>query len=378
MQIVIAVSNDISTDQRVIRTARTLYNLHAQITIIGRSRGERSILTDPWFNPVRMKLLFNSGPLFYAEFNLRLLIRLMFLKADLLVSNDLDTLPAVFLASKLRKITLVYDSHEYFTEVPELAYRRKVRKVWEWIESRILPKIRYASTVSFSIARAYYVKYGIDMKVIRNLPFRKGSSLPPAQNLRQGSEKIILYQGSLNMGRGLELAIESIQFIRDAKLCIIGKGDIENKLKHLSVQLGLEDRIVFPGRISPEELPEYTAQADLGISLEEDLGLSYRYSLPNKVFDYIQAGVPVLVSDLPEVRALVEKYNVGMISKTRNAGELAALITGMLENEEQRLKWKAGLEIAAEELCWEKEEQKLIALYQGAMGIQVSISDPVS
>jgi glycosyltransferase involved in cell wall biosynthesis len=367
MHIILAVTNDISTDQRVIRTAHTLHNMKARVTIIGRRLAKPLEYIDLRFKAIRMKLVFNKGPLFYAEYNLRLFLRLMIMKADILISNDLDTLPAVYLASKIRNTALVYDSHEYFTEVPELLGRRGVQRVWKWLESLMMPHILYACTVSSPIARAYQDKYGIKMQVIRNLPFKRDQTIQPLPALKNGSEKIILYQGSLNKGRGLELAIQAIQFTNNVRLVIIGKGDLENKLKQLVLTLGLQDRITFTGRISPDQLIGYTIQADLGISLEEDLGLNYRFALPNKVFDYIQAEVPVLVSDLPEIRSLVEEYKVGLINHSLNAEELGVLFTGILNNEDQLRVWKSNLKIAAAELCWEKEEPKLIALIQSAL-----------
>jgi len=367
MHIVIAVTNDISTDQRVIRTASTLYGMGARVTVIGRHAGRTLPGTDPRFEARRMHLVFRRGPLFYAEYNVRLFFRLLFMKAELLVSNDLDTLPAAYLAAIVRKTVLVYDSHEYFTEVPELVGRKGVRKIWERIESFIVPHIRYAYTVSGSIAGAYYQKYGIDMKVIRNLPFRIDPATVPPVRLKAGNEKIILYQGSLNMGRGLELAIRAIRHARDAHLVIIGQGDMEKKLKEQVQSLELQDRVTFIDRVPPDRLTAFTIQADLGISLEEDLGLNYRFALPNKVFDYIQARVPVLVSDLPEVRALVERYQVGMVCRTSDPGDLGALFTEILFDEEKRSVWKSNLEAAAQELCWEKEEARLIEIYMDAL-----------
>jgi len=368
MHIVLAVTNDISTDQRLIRTAHTLFNLPARITIIGRRIVNEPIYDDPRFRMVRMRMIFNRGPLFYAEYNLRLFGRLMMVKADLLVANDLDTLPAVFLASRIRKIRMVFDSHEYFTEVPELINRKRVKRVWEWLESKMLPKIRHACTVSLPIAQAYQRKYGIEMKVVRNLPFKRERGSTSFIQLRTGHEKIVLYQGSLNIGRGLELVIRAMQFTRNTHLVLIGKGDIESDLRQQVSTMGLSGRVTFTGRIMPDRLSDYTWQADLGLSLEEDLGLNYRFALPNKVFDYIQAGVPVLVSDLPEVRTLVEKYHIGMINTTGNAEELGTLISEILVNEKQLSEWKLNLKKAASELCWENEEPKLISLYQHALG----------
>jgi hypothetical protein len=111
-------------------------------------------------------------------------------------------------------------------------------------------------------------------------------------------------------------------------------------------------------------LHEVTCQADLGISLEEDLGLNYRFALPNKLFDYIQAGVPVLVSNLPEMRHIVEHYQIGDISETHQRKELAELMKSALFDQAKRLVWKQNLTKAAKELCWENEEKVLQVLYE--------------
>ena len=372
MHIILAVTNDITTDQRVIRTAHTLHNMQARITIIGRRFHGIQSVSDPRFDAIRMNLIFNKGALFYAEYNIRLFFRLLRMKADALVSNDLDTLPAVYLASKIKNTVLVYDSHEYFTEVPELKNRRFVRRIWEKIESWMLPHIHFSSTVSPPIADAYRKKYGIHMEVIRNLPFRKLAKAAPEFRLRKQSEKIILYQGVLNMGRGLEMAIKAMKYTENAVLVIIGQGDVETELKELTRSLGLAERVIFTGRKSPEELFDYTVQADLGISLEEDLGLNYRFALPNKVFDYIQAGVPVLVSDLPEVKSLVLQYDVGTINNTKTPAELGVQLNHILGDEAKIQAWKLNLKKAAAELCWENEEQKLVKLYQAAISGRVS------
>jgi glycosyltransferase involved in cell wall biosynthesis len=372
MHIILAVTNDISTDQRVIRAAHTLHNIQARITIIGRHFHGKQSVSDPRFDAIRMNLIFNKGALFYAEYNIRLFFRLLLMKADVLVSNDLDTLPAVYLASKIKKTVLIYDSHEYFTEVPELKNRKLVRRIWEKIESRMLPHIHFSSTVSPSIADAYRKKYGIHMQVIRNLPFRKLAKAAPEFRLRKQSEKIILYQGVLNMGRGLEMVIEAMQYTENTVLVIIGQGDVETELKELTLSLGLAERVSFTGRITPEKLFDYTVQADLGISLEEDLGLNYRFALPNKVFDYIQAGVPLLVSDLPELKALVLQYDVGAINNSKTSTELGVLFNHILGDEAKIQAWKLNLKKAAAELCWENEEQKLVNLYQNAISGRVS------
>ena len=201
------------------------------------------------------------------------------------------------------------------------------------------------------------------MSVIRNLPMRN-ADIPRGNSLRKRDEKLLIYQGALNMGRGLENAIRAMQFLENTSLLIAGSGYYENVLRELTQSLKLHEKVRFLGRIRPEKLIHYTAQADLGISLEEHKGLNYYYALPNKLFDYIQAQIPVLVSDMPEMVAIVKNYGVGRIVNSVNPKELAEVFNEMLNDESMKKQWKINLAKAAMELCWENEEQKLLDIYR--------------
>ncbi len=368
-RIIIAVTNDLVVDQRVHRTASSLFKLGADILVVGRKLPQSQAVCARPYRVRRMQLLFRKGPLFYACFNVRLLLFLLFRKADLLVSNDLDTLLACHLASRMKNRPLVYDSHEYFTEVPELAGRNLTRKIWMGIEKRILPRIQYASTVSLSVARAYQDRYGIRMEVIRNLPYCERKKARRPDHLVCDPGRIIIYQGALNVGRGLERMIRAMQYLDAFHLQIFGEGDIAGHLRELTRELKLDMQVEFMGRLPFGELKAYARQASLGISLEEDMGLSYRYALPNKLFDYIQAGIPVLVSDLPEMRKVVEDYQIGQVLGDPDPERIAQQVREMMDSDDLRMKWEKNLRKAAEELCWEREEDKLINLYREALSI---------
>jgi glycosyltransferase involved in cell wall biosynthesis len=363
MRIILCVTNDIAADRRVDRIALSLIKKPADVLLIGLAFSDSMPLFANKYQTHRIKMFFKKGPLFYAEYNVKLFLRLLFSKADLLVANDLDTLPAVFLTSRIRRLPVVYDSHEYFTELPELVGRKWVKRIWVGLEAFMLPRIKYAYTVSASIAEEYKRKYGINMQVVRNLPNRVTNYPIASISLKKADEKIILYQGSLNRGRGLELAIKAMQFISNVRMVIVGTGYLETQLKELTRFLDLKEKVLFTGRILPDVLQHYTMQADLGISLEEKLGLNYYYALPNKLFDYIQAGVPVLVSDMPEMSQIVNQYGVGRVCRINEPHELALVMGEMLADNEKRQVWKANLKKAAEELCWENEERILIEIY---------------
>ncbi|HLN72939.1 MAG TPA: glycosyltransferase [Prolixibacteraceae bacterium] len=363
MRVSLSVINDLVTDNRVHKVSLSLQKMGFEPLLIGRLLPE-SHPVEREYSTHRMKLIFRKGMLFYFEYNLRLFFYLLSKKVDVFVANDLDTLPANFLASRLKRKPLVYDSHEYFTEVPELIGRPMVKSVWQTLERMLVPRVSAAYTVCNSIAEVYHEQYKVDFKVVRNLPVCHDLVFQPKETIKpEGATKIILYQGALNLGRGIEAAIRSMMYLENAELWLAGDGDLTAQLKQLVTDLQLENKVKFLGRMPLSKLSEITRQADLGISLEEDLGLNYRFALPNKLFDYIQAGVPVLVSNLPEMRHIVEHYQIGAIAQTHQRKELAALIKNTLLDTEKIAYWKQNLPLAAKELCWENEESVLREIY---------------
>jgi len=179
--------------------------------------------------------------------------------------------------------------------------------------------------------------------------------------LHKSSGRKIIYQGSLNKDRGIELMIESMRYIH-ATLFIVGDGDIKIKLERLVKKKSLERKVKFIGRVSFSELKKITVNMDLGLSFEEDVCLAYKYSLPNKIFDYIHSDIPVLVSDLPEMRSLVSHYKIGEVLKSRSLENVAFQINDMLSKKEF---FANSLINAKKELCWENEEKKLYNLFEG-------------
>ena len=365
-RVYIAVINDLVTDQRAHRVAQTLHGCGAQVILIGRRFHDSRPVDDREYRTERFRFLFNRGFLFYVFFNIRLFGWLLFRKKGIFVSNDLDTLPACWLASKIKGLPLVYDSHEYFTEVPELIGRKFVRNFWLIIEKNLVPGLKYAYTVSEPIAEEYRKAYNVNFQVIRNLPYRSQHPIRSPDLLQSDPIPVIIYQGSLNPGRGLESVILAMKQLEEYRFRIFGDGPLRKNLEKLVEENNLSGCVLFMGRVPFSELQSYTRQASLGISLEENLGRNYYYSLPNKLFDYIQARIPVLVSGLPEMRKIVEGYNVGLVTDSLNPEILARLIKGIMSDEEKRMIWKKNLHKAAEDLCWENEKGKMIEIYMQA------------
>lgn len=356
-RIIISVTSDLSTDQRVQKTTQTLHEAGFKVLLVGR-KTRKSLPFKANYPFLQFRLLFNSSFLFYAEYNIRLFFLLLFTKADIFLSNDLDTLLANTIAGKIRKKKIVYDTHELFTEVPELIGRNFVKRIWTFIEKHCIQKADTCYTVCQSIADYYNKKYNTKMKVVRNVPLCTLQD-NVVSKLSFPGKKIILYQGALNIGRGIEWIINAMPYINNAVLIIIGDGDISNDLKLQVEKQNLQKRIFFLGRISSKELPTYTIAADLGVCLLNNNSLSYYYSLPNRIFDYMYAKVPILASDFPEIRNIIENYNLGKIISNYQPIFLAETINNMLNKKTN----EQYFDKAIQEFNWENEKQVLLSLF---------------
>lgn len=354
-RIIISVSNDLVTDQRVLKVSETLFRNGFDLCLVGRKLKSSPSVNLP-FSHKRFNLLFNSGFMFYLELNIRLFIFLLFSKAEIFYSNDTDTLPANFLASKIRNKQLVFDAHELFPEVPELQDRPFIKSVWRLIENLIFPHLQVTFTVCDSIADYYSKKYNIKMHVVRNVPnFEEKTA---TKKLHFDQQKIILYQGALNIGRGLEWVIDAMPHVENAVLYIIGDGDIREQLEHKVKIMHLESRVIFHGKVAGKELQSFTSSGDIGLCLLENKGLSYYYSLPNRIFSYLHAGVPVLASPFPEIARIVEKYKTGVLTNDYTPPKLAATINEMLQNPIDT----SQFDVIKKEFCWEEEEKIILSL----------------
>lgn len=360
-KIIISVTNDLTTDQRVAKICNTLKELNFEIILVGRQLKDSLPINRP-YQVKRFKLLFNKGPLFYACYNVRLFLFLLFNKADVYWSNDLDTLLANFIASKWKNKQLIFDSHEYYTEVPELVNRPKVQAFWKRIERKIIPQLKHITTVSKSIAELYKKEYGVDVKLLRNVP-EKDPITYEVNQLKQNGIKVIIYQGAININRGIEYMVRAMKYVDNGILYLIGKGDIYETIQQLIAKENLNNKVKMLGEVPYEKLHSYTIQADLGLSLEEDKGLNYRLALPNKLFNYIHANVPVLVSNLPEMSALVKQYNIGCTIEKHDAKHIADKIMSTLNDAEKVNLWKNNTKKAAQLLNWEIEKEVISSLF---------------
>jgi glycosyltransferase involved in cell wall biosynthesis len=335
-----------------------------EVTLVGRKLPDSLPVAERPYNVIRFQLPWQRGPLFYIAYALRLFYFLLMNKADLLYANDLDTLLSNFYCSRIKNSRLIYDSHEYFTGVPELVRRPRKQAVWKKLERHILPRLKSMITVNQSIATMYRGEYGIDVTVIRNVPLKgitEETSLSRADFNIPEDKSVFLFQGAgINVDRGAEEAVEAISLVPEAVLLFIGGGDVLQNVKSLVERKKLEDRVFFIPKQPMSKLRSFTRLADFGLSLDKATNINYRFSLPNKLFDYLHAGLPVLVTALPEVERIVTEYNVGMVIPDPDPATLAEAMRQMITHPLLRT-WQDNTVIAAGELSWENEKQKLIS-----------------
>lgn len=361
-KIVVTVSNDLSTDQRVRKMCSSLQEKGYDVVLVGRKLPDSLPIERP-YQVKRFKLFFTKGALFYINLSIRLFFYLLFSNYDRIHANDLDTLLPAFLASRIRRKPLVYDTHEIFTEVPEIQ-GRWVKKVWMGIENFIFPKLDMIITVNTSIAKWYGEKYAKEIVVIRNIPqAQKNNSYKNRAELNLPEDKfIIISQGSgINIDRGNEELLLAIKNLDEVLLLFVGSGDAIPSLKTIAASNQLENKVRFIDRMPYEEMIQYTAVADLGISLDKPSNLNYLYSLPNKLFDYISVSTPVLASNLPEVASIINSYKIGVLIDEIRPENINKAIEEMLLKE--KTFWEENLEKAKEELIWENEAKALSSLY---------------
>lgn len=373
--IIVSVTSDLCTDQRVHRTAITLHLQQYHVIVVGRKLPTSFDIKQPYVTK-RFKLWFTSGALFYITYQLRLFWFLLFTKADLLFANDLDTLLPNYLVSKLKNIPIVFDSHEYYTGVPELENRPFIKNIWKSVERFIVPRLAYTITVNESIANLFYDEYKNKFAIVRNIPlqppvikvtdidlFKKENNIP-------ADKFVIILQGNgINVHRGAEELVAAMEQVQNAVLIIAGNGDVIELLMQMVSAFKLHDKVIFKPRMQYDVLMQYTQIANLGISFDKPTNINYLYSLPNKLFDYLHAHTPILASNLPELKKIIEQYNIGYILLNIEANEIANTLNKIINDTELLKQKKNNTYIAAEQLTWEHEKIALVQMVNNALRI---------
>lgn len=357
--IYLTVTNDLTYDQRMIRIGSSLATAGYDVCLVGRQRPYSKPLVERPFRQRRLRCWAQSGKLFYLEYNLRLFCFLLMHRFDAVCSVDLDTILPGFWVSRLKGKPCVYDAHEYFTEVPEVVERPKVQRIWSWVAQHTIPRVDRAYTVCNSLKQVFEERYGTTFQVVRNVPFKQKAS-PIA--LPSTPPYILLYQGVLNDGRGIEELLNALPLLPDVHLWLAGEGDRSAELRQLVQQSGLSEQVTFHGYVQPQALKKLTEQAHIGLNLLQNKGLNYYYSLANKFFDYVQAYKPSLNSAFPEYQTLLKTYEVGATVPNLEPDTLAAAIQNLLGSERYR-QLQDQCELASRIWVWEQEVDTLLEVY---------------
>jgi glycosyltransferase involved in cell wall biosynthesis len=287
---------------------------------------------------------------------------------DIFVAHDLPMLPVARLACQRSGAKLVYDSHELYSE-QELSLREKQR--WAEIEAKHIGACDAVVTVNQSIAEELERRYGLHgVNVIYNAErsrrslerkgfFHRAFELCPDQ-------KVILFQGGLLAGRNLEVLVEAMGHVRNPKLnlVILGDGQLGAPLKKLVEKLGLSDRVYLHPEVRQEHLLSFTASADAGVIPYQPNCLNNYYCTPNKLFEFIAAGVPIVASDLPELRRMIQTHGIGLVGDMSTAEKTARLIDDFFGDSGRLQGWQRQALISLQTVCWEEEEKKLVSIYE--------------
>jgi glycosyltransferase involved in cell wall biosynthesis len=352
------VTNDLRFDQRMGRICQSLSASGYEVTLVGRKLSSGTILPGKPYHQVILECHARKGRWMYLEYNIRLFFFLLKSRPDLITAIDLDTILPCYLISIIRKIPRAYDAHELFTEMKEVITRPAIHKAWLTIEKWMVPRFPRGYTVSQSIADEFEKRYGVQYGVIMNTPV-----LQARREKKSGVKSYLLYQGAVNEGRGLEWLIPAMNDV-NAELWICGEGNFSDSCRQLIKDHSLTHKVLVKGMLSPEELLEVSADAYAGINLVEPLGLNQLYSLANKFFDYIHAGIPQLTMDFPEYRRINEQYEVAILIKTLTPQIIAGALNNLLQNEVLHHRLLTNCHAAAFAFNWQNEENKLRLFYK--------------
>jgi len=356
-KIIFTVTNELNYDQRMQRICDTLAEAGYDVLLVGRKLKTSLSFSNEKYKRYRLNCLFNKGKLFYTEFNIRLFFYLLFKKVDCICAIDLDTILPCYYVSRLRKTIRVYDAHEYFSQLDEVVSRPNIYRFWHKIERKLLPKFKNGYTVCDSLAKEFKKSYNVNYQVIRNVP------LLVELNKQSKIQDVILYQGAVNRGRGLDKLAMAMQDV-NAQLWVCGHGNFIEEMKAVVNANNLSSKIIFFGMLKPETLKEKTAQALIAINPFEKTGLNQYLSLSNKFFDYIHAGIPQVTMNYPEYRKINDQYKIAELIDDLNPETISKAINKLLHDRELYLVLKENCFLAKQELNWQNEKSKLLNFYQ--------------
>ena len=276
---------------------------------------------------------------------------------DCICAIDLDTILPCYYISNLKGVKRVYDAHEYFSQLDEVISRPKIYRFWHGVEKKLIPKFKNGYTVCDGLAEEFKKSYKVNYKVIRNVPPLTESN----EQLRP--EEVILYQGAVNKGRGLDKLAVAMKNV-NAKLWVCGNGNFMEIMRSAVQANDLSGKVTFFGMLEPAELKKKTAQAYVAVNPFEKTGMNQYLSLSNKFFDYIHAGIPQVTMNYPEYKKLNDQYKIAELIDDLNPEAIAGAINKLINNKELYSQLKQNCLAAKQELNWQIEKNKLLNFYE--------------
>ncbi len=305
---------------------------------------------------------------FYLQFAWRSFWRLLQSKADYYWAADFYCLPICYMVSRFRNSRVFYDSREVYTEITGFNNKPMIKRLVRFIEGYIIRRIHCTVTTGPLDSQFIEQLYGLNKTcLLRNLPLPVHPVEPV--NLRdlfsvEITGPVLLYQGTIVKGRGIEFCFAMIQSYQEAGLVLLGGGEYLDFYQKMAGKLNIADRVVFAGKIPQQELIRYTAGADAGLCLIDNISGNNYYALPNKLFECLMAGLPVLVTDLPQMREIVETYRVGGIVPENNIMLSMQVIQNWMENPEIYQCLKENAKKASKVLNWESEFESVYPFFE--------------
>jgi Glycosyl transferases group 1 len=359
-KIVFTVTNDLVYDQRMQRICTSLANNNFEVTLIGIKKKTSISLTDQPYVQKRISVFFTKTFMFYVEYNLKLFWYLLFVNTNCYCAIDLDTIAPNYFASIIKQKKRCYDAHELFTELHEVVSRKFTFKIWLWVEKFFVPKFKNGYTVNNFIANEFKNRYNSHYHIIRNLPNVYKNEVINIEQIF--NKKVFIYQGAINHGRGFTQLLQAMLQV-DAALHIYGEGNFINEVKQLIATYNLQNKVLLQGAKIPLELKNITPYAFCGITIFENVGLNQYYSLANRFFDYLQAGIPQICINYPEYKVINDQYNFAYPITDIEPTTIANAMNNLMAKNEVYATLKNNALVAKQILNWQQEEKKLIEIW---------------
>lgn len=372
MRVCMVVFGDLPYDFRVYREAAALREAGHSLSLVASDFGSRPLpdvwndFEIRWVEIDRAASLRRSYPAFWQQATA--LARQA--QAQVYHAHDLDSLWPAARAAATHGARLVYDSHELFCEQSSLVGRPAVAGFWRLLERWLIRRVDRVLTVSPTIAQRLQARYRLPtpVAVVRNLPpYREplpGGRLRQMLGLVGDTEPLALYQGGFLTDNGLSEQIDAMRQIAVGRLVLLGSGPTESVLRQQVAASGLQDRVRFLARVPFPELHELTCGADVGLCVIKPTGRSFLWSMPNKLFEYLMAGLPVVAGDTPEIRRVIEDTGAGVLVDPTDPGALGAVLEPLLADAERRQALRHAALEGARRYCWEQEAGRLLEIYE--------------